>query len=327
MPSQRELLLDWEHAFDQPFSIYAVVSLAVVFLIGLVILILLSRHGGKGGTTRMDLFQGYCAWLALAIALIVPTLLGPGPIILSIGVLGVLCYREYARATGLFREKTVSLVVVLTLLAITFAVLDNWHVLFVALTPLSAGILGAVTLLSDRPKGYVQRVALGVVGVLLFGACLGYVGDVANHSQYRPLMLWLLTASLVQPLLGAATRRLPGPVLLVNTAPGRTLGATSGAILLTTAFAAFAGTFAFRGTPLEGRWHPLTLGFMVAAVGEMSRLMLAAVRRDLGIVEPTNARLLDRVRTLIFAGPAVYFYMHYFGGLDAERPARLITGG
>jgi phosphatidate cytidylyltransferase len=327
MSSRRELLLDWEHAFDQPFCIYLVAGVAAVFVAGFVVITLLTRHAQRAGAARNDLLRGYLAWLALAVALIIPTLLGPGPTIVAIGALSILCYREYARATGLFREKTVSVVVVLTLLAITAAVLDNWHALFVALTPLSIGVLGAVTLLADRPKGYVQRVALGVVGVLLFGSCLAYVSELANHAPYRPLVLWLLTASLVQPILAAATRRLPGPVLLLNTAPGQTLGATLGAILLTTAIAAFAGYFALQGTALEGSLHPLVLGFMVAVVGEMSGLMLAAVRRDLGIVEPANARLLDRVRTLIFVAPVVYFYVSYFGGIAADRPARIFTGG
>ena len=112
------------------------------------------------------------------------------------------------------------------------------------------GVLGAATLLADRPKGYVQRVALGVVGVVLFGACLGHVGYLANQSHYRPLVLWLLTSSLLQPILATATRRLPGPILLPNTAPGQTLFATLGTMLLTTAFAAFAGYFAC--FPLHG---------------------------------------------------------------------------
>jgi predicted CDP-diglyceride synthetase/phosphatidate cytidylyltransferase len=47
-------------------------------------------------------------------------------------------------------------------------------------------------------------------------------------------------------------------------------------------------------------------------IGELSGLMLAAVRRDLGIAEPTQARLLDRMRGLILTAPVVYFYVEYF---------------
>ena len=45
----------------------------------------------------------------------------------------MLCYREFARATGLFREKTMSVLVVLSILALNFAALDNWYDLFVAI--------------------------------------------------------------------------------------------------------------------------------------------------------------------------------------------------
>ena len=110
---------------------------------------------------------------------------------------------------------------------------------FFQLTPLSLGVLGAVALLVDRPKGYIQRVALGVLGVVLFGTCLGHAGYLANQTNYRPVVLWLLATTLSHPLLVYATRRLGGPVLLPNTAPGQTLVGTLATMLLTTALAAF----------------------------------------------------------------------------------------
>src|SRR5262245_60409829 len=51
-------------------------------------------------------------------------------------LLSIFCYREYARATGLFREKLISFLVIVGILAVQFAVLDNWYLLFVALFPL-----------------------------------------------------------------------------------------------------------------------------------------------------------------------------------------------
>ena len=45
--------------------------------------------------------------------------------------------REYARITGLFRERTISLIVVIGILFVTFSVLDNWYRFFLALFPLT----------------------------------------------------------------------------------------------------------------------------------------------------------------------------------------------
>jgi len=315
MPSRRDLLFDWEHAFDQRFVLYLVVGVAAVLLGAFAILVLHTRQARVAADARADLIRRYASWLALTLFLLISVLLGAGPTIVAIGVLSLLCYREYARATGLFREKMVSVVVVLTLVGITAAVFDNWYRMCVALTPLSIGLLGAVTLLADRPKGYVQRVALGVVGVILFGTCLGHVGYLANLAQYRSVVLWLLATSLLQPLLAAATRRLSGPLLLPNTAPRQTLFATLGAILLTTAVGSFLGFFALAETTLAGAVHPLVLGLLVGVVGALSGLMLAAVRRDLGVAEPTTARLLDRTHVLILAAPVVYCYIHFIYGI------------
>ena len=163
MASRRELLFDWEHAFDQRFVLFLVIGVAAVFLAVIAVIVIQTRHAKLAADTRADLSRRFASWLALTLFLLIPVLLGAGPTILAIGVLSLLCYREYARATGLFREKIASVVVVLTLVTITAAVLDNWYGMCVALTPLSIGVLGAVTLLADRPKGYVQRVALGVV--------------------------------------------------------------------------------------------------------------------------------------------------------------------
>ena len=70
--------------------------------------------------------------------LLAPILLGAFWTILGVGILSLLCYREYARATGLFREKVISLVVTLGILTMTFAVLDNWYGLFVAVPPFTS---------------------------------------------------------------------------------------------------------------------------------------------------------------------------------------------
>jgi phosphatidate cytidylyltransferase len=323
----REHLLDCEHAFDDSFVTMSTACVAAILLAVPLAIALRARKSRLTAERRVEAFGRYRSWAALVALLLPPALLGAGPVIVAIGLLSLLCYREYARGTGLFREKVVSVVVVLSLISITLAVLDRWYWLFVALTPLSIGVLGTTALVTDRPKGYVQRVALGILAVVLFGMCLGHAGYCANHASYRPLVVWLLVSSLAQPLIAAATRRLPGPVLLPNTTPGRTLLGDASATLLSAGLSALLGFFAFHGTPLDKPAALLALGLIVGVAGRFSDLMLAAVRRDLGISEPAVGRLVDHVAGLILTAPAVFHYVNYHMSIVGNRLAWTPTGG
>lgn len=102
-------------------------------------------------------------------------LIGAAWTIAGIGLLSLLCYREYARATGLFREKAISLTIVLGITLVTLATLDNWYRLFMALTPLTIVMILTVALLADRPQGYIQRSILG----FSVSSCLDTAWDIS----------------------------------------------------------------------------------------------------------------------------------------------------
>src|SRR5262249_25266326 len=89
-------------------------------------------------------------WLVLCI--LIPILAGAFWTILAVATLSLLCYREYARITGLFRERIISFIVVVGILLITFAALDNWYRLFVALFPLAVALIVVGGLIPDQPK-------------------------------------------------------------------------------------------------------------------------------------------------------------------------------
>jgi len=84
--------------------------------------------------------------------------------------------------------------VVVGIVVVNFAVLDHWYDFFVALFLLASGMVAAVAILADRPKGYIQRVALGVLGFALFGSALGHLGYMANDANYRPILLLVFLA-------------------------------------------------------------------------------------------------------------------------------------
>jgi phosphatidate cytidylyltransferase len=280
-----------------------------------------------------DLWQRYTSWLVLAPLMIVPVLLGAFWTILGVGVLSLFCYREYARATGLFRERTVSLIVVLGIFAVTFSVLDNWYALFVALWPLTTGAIAAVAILSDRPKGYLQRVALGILAFALFGSCLGHLGYFANDTRYRPILFWIvMTVELNDVFAYVSGKSFGHRKLAPQTSPNKTLGGAIGAAVLTTTLAAIIAHYVFRHTPID-RWYRLiALGLIISVLGQLGDLLISSIKRDLdikdmGVLFPGHGGLLDRFDSLILVAPAVFHFVGFYGILGPSEPTRIFSGG
>jgi phosphatidate cytidylyltransferase len=220
----------------------------------------------------------------MAPLLLGPVLLGAAWTILGVGVLSVLCYREFARATGFFRQRSLSVIVVLGMIATTFASADHWYGFFVAIPPLVIVLLAMVAILRDQPRGYIQRVALGILSFLLFGHCLGYIGYMANDPDYRPIILLIILAVELNDVFAYISGRLFGRRKLApNTSPGKTLGGALGALLLTTALVAWMGHSVFAGSAIDIPVRLTSLGIIVSVAGQFGDLMVSSIKRDIGI--------------------------------------------
>jgi phosphatidate cytidylyltransferase len=243
------------------------------------------------------------------------------------------CYREFARATGMFRNPSTSTLVVLGILAITFAVADHWYGIFVALTPLCVTLLAAIALFSDEPRGYVQRVGLGVLALLLFGVCFGHLSYFANDANYRSILIWLIVCVEMNDIFAYIVGKTMGRRKLApNTSPNKTVAGALGALVLTTLLATALGTVAFSGTKVASLPKLLLLGAIVSVSGQLGDLTLSSIKRDLGIKDwaatfPGHGGLLDRFNSLLFASPAVFHYIGYIQGIGLDQPTRLITHG
>jgi len=337
----RDRLFGSERAFDHPVTIAVTVGLVLLLSATPLLIWLLSRSGRIDAVLRAELLRRYYSWLVLCPLLLVPILLGAAWTILGIGALSLFCYREYARATGLFRERLISLVIVVGIVLLTLSVLDHWYRLFVALTPLTVGVIAAVALLPDRPKGYIQRVALGAFGFLLFGTALGHLGYIANDPNYRPVLLLVLVAVEMNDVFAFVVGKTIGRHKLApNTSPKKTIEGAIGGAVLTTLLVVSIGLFLF---PAEYRdrfgvsagrelRYLIGLGVIISVVGLLGDLVLSAVKRDLGIKDfgtliPGHGGLLDRFDSLILVAPAVFHYANYVAGIGLHEPTQIFTGG
>ncbi|MBM4069006.1 MAG: phosphatidate cytidylyltransferase [Planctomycetes bacterium] len=330
-PETRERWFGYEHAFDDPVTLVATIAMGAVLLATPVVILILSRTRRINAATRTELLRRYATWLVITPVLLIPILLGAFWTILGVTALSLLCYREYARATGLFREKLVSLLVTLGILAVNFAVLDHWYGFFQALTPLCVVTIAALSILVDRPRGYIQRVALGVFGFTLFGTCLAHLGYIANDARYRPvLILIFLSVELNDVFAFIVGKTLDRHKLMPQTSPNKTLAGSMGALMLTTVLVMLLGSAVFAGTKMDSPWLLAGLGAIISVAGQLGDLMLSSIKRDLGIKDmgvllPGHGGLLDRFDSLILVAPAAFHYIGYVLGFGLDQQVRILT--
>ncbi|NKE46987.1 phosphatidate cytidylyltransferase [Roseomonas frigidaquae] len=320
-------------AFAHPVTVWIVSATVAVVAAAALAIGLLSVSGRVQPALRKELWLRLGSWCVLLPLMIGPVLAGREWTIGAVTLLGLLCYREYARATGLFRERLLSAVVVLGILAVNFAALDHWYGFFVALWPLTTCVLAVASIPLDRPAGYVQRVGLAVLGYMLFGAGLAHLGYMANDANYRPLVLLLLTAVALNDVAAFTCGKLiGGPKLLPATSPNKTISGALGAVVVTASVVALIGSALFGGTGMQA-WHWLALfGVLVSVAGQSGDLMLSSIKRDIGIkdmgvVLPGHGGILDRFNSLLLVAPAVFHLIQYFIGFGLDQPVRLFTGG
>ena len=310
-------------AFGSPVTVGIVAAAVVVLLAASGIIAVLSRTGRVGSALERELWLRTASWAVLLPLMMGPVLLGRVWTIAAVTVLGLVCLREYDRATGLFREGVVAATVAAGVFAVNLASLDQWYGLFMALIPLTVVGLAVVSIPLDRPAGYIQRTGLAVFAFMLFGSGLAHLGYMTNEAGYRPIVLLLLAAVALNDVFAFTFGKLlGGRKLLPATSPNKTLSGALGALCATSLLVALIAAPIFRGTA-AGHWGVLLgLGLIVSLGGQAGDLMLSSIKRDLGIkdmgaVIPGHGGVLDRFNSLLLVAPGAFHYLRY---LDAIAP-------
>ena len=315
-----------------PVAFWISVVIVGVLAITTLIFLALEKAGKLTPALRTDLWTRYKSWLVLAPLMVAPLLIHRLTAIIGVGILSLLCYREFARATGAFRNRAISAVVALGIMLITFAEADRWYGFFVALSSLTVSALVIVALFEDQPKGYIQRVALGILSFSFFGVCLGHFGYFANDKLGQAFLLSILVCVEMNDIFAYCSGKLFGRRKLApQTSPNKTIGGAIGAVVLTTALFATLIHCIVPGTKVDHPIHLIALGVLLSITGQLGDLVMSSIKRDLGVKDlgvtiPGHGGLLDRFDSLIFVGPAMFHYIGYFLGVGLDQPVRVFTG-
>ncbi|MEO0514721.1 MAG: phosphatidate cytidylyltransferase [Planctomycetota bacterium] len=296
----RARLFGMSDVFDSPITMWGTVTVAALLIVSPLLVLALSKAGKIDAAHRKELLLRCGSWAVIAPALLVPVLLGAAWWIGAMFVLSVLCLREFGRITGVFREPMVMGAAMIGLVALYFAVLDNWYTMFVAVTPITAVLIMAAAVLSDRPTGYVQRVALGILGFVLFGTGLGHLAFFANDAQFRPILFIIIAAVEGNDVFAYLCGKILGKrKLCPQTSPNKTVAGAVGAVVCTTTLVVLLGHFVVADGMRVWWVHLVAAGVLLSVAGQMGDLVLSSIKRDIGIKDtgtilPGHGGLLDR---------------------------------
>lgn len=322
-------IFDPSQALTHPVARGCLMGIGIALAAAPAVMLLMS--GKMDAATRRDVWTRYWTWLAIVPVVVVPLVWCKFGAVMIVTLVSLLAYREFARATGFFRERALSVIVVLGILTMAFAALDNWRGVFVAVPPLGVAVLAGLAVAKDQPSGYLQRVGLGTVGLLLFGSALMHLAYFTNMSVFRPVLLMLLVATQASDIgaycLGKAFGKRK---LFPNTSPRKTVAGHIGAFVVAAGLSAWLAHEIFKGTQIDEPSRLALFGVLVGVGAQAGDLVLGSIKRDLGLKDlakflPGHGGVTDRVNSLLLVAPIAYHFIAYFVGTDA--PVRILTGG
>lgn len=318
---------------DDPVSLWILAALVLILVAASVIIRVLGGAGRFSQATFDELKARVRTWAILLGVLLVPLLLGAFWVILGVGLLSLICYREFSRATGLFREISTSVWVVAGIGMTTLATLDHWYGLFVAIPALGTICIAAFAILVDQPRGYIQRVGLACLAFLLFGVCLGHLGYLANDTRFRSMILLVLVSVSLNDVFAYLSGKTFGKrKILPRTSPNKTLAGVLGAVAGTVLLVLALGHAVFYGTPMDAVGRLIGLGVVISLAGQLGDLVMSSIKRDLGVKDmgntlPGHGGVLDRFDSLLLVAPAFFHYVGYVMGIGVDQPVQIFFGG
>jgi phosphatidate cytidylyltransferase len=260
----------------------------------------------------------------LALALIFA---GRVPFIVGITLLALFGFKEFARASGLYRDWWMTGAVYAGITAVGAASLvphprgfepgTGWYGLFVAVPVFAIALILLIPILRNRFRGELQRMSLAIVGFIYVGWMFGHLGFLANSRNAYGYLCFVIFATEVCDVAAFTFGRLFGRnPLRSEISPKKTWEGALGAFAV-----AMALPWLLRfSLPEFGTPQLILAGLIIGIGGQLGDLSISVIKRDIGTKDmgasiPGHGGILDRIDSLIYVAPLFTHMAGYFHGL------------
>jgi phosphatidate cytidylyltransferase len=299
-------------------STYVVIVGAVLLATGL-LLTVLTRGFGRH---IESIWRTYYGWLLMAPIVLAVLFAGRVVTISGFAVMTLFAFREFAQATGLDRDRWITGAVYVGIIAAAMtSIVDDpwlhvpgWYGLFMALPVYVVSLILIVPIARNCAKGQLQNAALAILAFMYLGWMFSHVGFLANSKHAYGYLLFLLLAVEANDVAAFVSGRLFGRLKLRDAiSPNKTWGGALGAVAFSMALP-WAVRFSF---PHFGPLQLVLTGLIVGIGGQLGDLTISMIKRDIGVKDmgsliPGHGGLLDRIDSLIFAGPLFFHMVRWF---------------
>ena len=303
---------------DPIFRAYFVIVL-ISLLIGGAILGLV-RFVLKKETASM--FRTYWSWILMAGIGLIVVFLGRVPTIVGVTLIAIFAFKEFARASGLYRDWWMTGAVYAGMMTVGVASLishprgeepgTGWYGFFVAVPVFAIALILLIPILRNRARGELQRMSLAIVGFIYMGWMFGHLGFLANARNAYGFVCFIIFATALCDVAAFTFGRIFGRhPLRSEISPNKTwegaLGAFGVAMILP-----WLLRFSF---PSFGTRELILAGLIVGIGGQLGDLSISVIKRDIGTKDmaatiPGHGGILDRIDSLIYTAP---LFMHMAG--------------
>lgn len=309
------------------FITYIVLIFCILAVAGVVLLIL-QRVFHKD---VRSVWLTYNGWLIMAPLVAGAVFLGRGAVIAGTTLLALLGFKEFARATGLYRDWWMVGAVYTAILAVGYSAwmpdpfnpsYPGWFGLFMALPVFGISLLLFIPILRNRTAGQLQIMSLAILGFLYIGWMFAHLGFLANAPDAYGYVLFIVVATELNDVaaftFGKLLRRWPiaGWPLRSHISPRKTWGGAIGALGVSMIV---PWVLRFSLPAFQTKQLILT-GLIVGVGGQLGDLAISVIKRDIGIKDmgagiPGHGGILDRIDSLIFVAPLFLHMLEYYFGL------------